>query len=67
MSNLERKNVYKNIEKIYQVNGNARLNVKNIRGTVDIRPGDENVIKITATKHLNTGNKARTSICIRTK
>ncbi|MBW8010105.1 MAG: hypothetical protein FVQ83_02530 [Chloroflexi bacterium] len=52
------------IEKTYQVETHALLKVENIRGTVDIRPGDENLIKITATKHLNTGNNAKTEIIL---
>lgn len=40
----------------------ARLEVSNIRGSVEVLPGDEGVIVLTAVKHPNTGDLDRTEV-----
>jgi DUF4097 and DUF4098 domain-containing protein YvlB len=49
-------------EQVFQVTGPARLEVNNIRGSVDIRPGDDGVIKITTAKQVDTGDAKRTEV-----
>ena len=39
------------IEKTFQVTDPARLIISNIRGSVTIQPGEENVIDVKAVKH----------------
>ena len=41
------------IEKTFQVNTPARLNISNIRGSITIQPGDADVIEVKAIKHGN--------------
>jgi DUF4097 and DUF4098 domain-containing protein YvlB len=53
------------IEREFSVVTPVRLRVKNIRGSVDVRPGDNGVATITAVKHLDTGNPDWTEIDIR--
>jgi hypothetical protein len=50
------------IEKTFNVSSPAHLDLSNIRGSVEIRPGEEGVIRITATKNSNTGDARRTEI-----
>jgi DUF4097 and DUF4098 domain-containing protein YvlB len=50
------------IQQTYNVISPARLQVSNIRGSVDIQPGDEASISITAVKHTNSGNADLTEI-----
>ncbi len=53
------------IEREFAVVVPARLTVTNIRGAVDVQPGDDGVVTITAVKHLDTGDPDRTMIKIR--
>jgi DUF4097 and DUF4098 domain-containing protein YvlB len=48
-------------EQTFSVDTPAQLKVGNVRGTVDIRPGEEGIIEVTAVKH---GNNDRTQIII---
>jgi hypothetical protein len=50
------------IEKIFTVSAPARLCVKNIRGSVEISPGEENIIIVSAIKKNHTGDEKRTEI-----
>ncbi|MBL6981300.1 MAG: hypothetical protein ISR58_08925, partial [Anaerolineales bacterium] len=50
------------IERSFSVDSPARLKLSNIRGTVNISPGDEDAISVTAVKHLNSGNADRTEV-----
>jgi hypothetical protein len=50
------------MEKAFSVAAPARLNLSNIRGSVDIRPGDEGVLSITVIKHTDTGDAQNTEI-----
>jgi hypothetical protein len=50
------------IEQVFQVSQPARLVVKNIRGSVDIRVGEEGVIRVTAVKHPGGGDAESTEI-----
>jgi DUF4097 and DUF4098 domain-containing protein YvlB len=50
------------IEKTFIVNSPSRLDLTNIRGCVEIRPGEEGVIRVTATKDGNSGDAKRTEI-----
>jgi hypothetical protein len=50
------------IEKTFDVSAPAHLIVKNIRGSVEIRPGEEGVILVTAVKKAHTGDEKRTEI-----
>jgi len=49
-------------EQVFQVTGPARLEVNNIRGSVDIRPGVNGVVTVKAVKQVHTGDAARTEI-----
>ncbi len=49
-------------EQVFQVTGPARLEVNNIRGSVDIRPGADGIITVKAVKQAHTGDGARTEI-----
>ena len=51
-----------NIEKTFIVSAPARLSVKNIRGSVEIHPGEEGVILVTAVKKEHSGDEKRTEI-----
>jgi len=44
------------IEQIFEVQSPAHLKVSNIRGHVDVRPGEDNNIKVKAVKHNHTGS-----------
>ena len=50
------------IEKTFTVASPARLNLSNIRGFVEIHPGEDGMIHVTATKDANTGDAKRTEI-----
>lgn len=50
------------IEKTFNVASPAHLNLANIRGSVEIRPGEEGAIHVTATKDANSGDAGRTEI-----
>ncbi len=50
------------IEKTFTVSSPARLNLSNIRGSVDIRPGEEGVIRVTAVKQGSSGDVKGTEI-----
>lgn len=50
------------IEKTFTVSSPARLNLSNIRGSVEIRPGDEGVIQVIAVKQTGSGDAKRTEI-----
>ena len=52
------------IERIFEVQAPAQLKVSNARGSVDIRPGDDGVISVTAVKHKSTSSLGRTQIII---
>jgi DUF4097 and DUF4098 domain-containing protein YvlB len=52
-------------EQVFQVTGPARLEVNNIRGSVDLRPGADGVITVKATKQVDTGDAKRTEIEIK--
>ena len=49
-------------EQKFDVKKKTRLDVRNIRGTVDISPGEDGVIQVTALKHTDTGDAKRTEI-----
>jgi hypothetical protein len=48
-------------EQTFNVEAPAQLKVSNMRGTIDVRPGEEGVITVTAVKH---GNNGRTQVII---
>ncbi len=50
------------IEKTFIVPSSARLELSNIRGSIEIRPGDDGVIHVTATKRSSHGDAERTEI-----
>ena len=50
------------LEKSFVVSGPARLELSNIRGSVDIRPGADGVITVKAEKLADTGNTEQTEI-----
>lgn len=50
------------LEKTFTVPAPARLNLGNIRGSVEIRPGSDGVIQVTATKRADTGDARNTEI-----
>jgi hypothetical protein len=52
------------IEKTFNVSSPARLSISNICGSVEIRPGEEGVIQVTAVKKSNSGDDKRTEIVI---
>ena len=51
-----------NIEKTFSVASPARLSVSNIRGSVEIHPGEDGVIQVTAIQQPHTGDEKRTGI-----
>jgi hypothetical protein len=51
------------IERTFNVAGAGRLSVSNVSGTVDIQPGEDGVIQVTAVKHAN-GDADHTQIDI---
>jgi hypothetical protein len=50
------------IDQRFEVDSPAQLKLSNIRGSIDIQPGDDGVIVVTAVKHLNTGNEEKTNV-----
>ena len=52
------------IEQIFEVDAPARLRVSNIRGHVDVQPGEDGVISVTAIKQKNSGSNGKTQIII---
>jgi len=50
------------IEKTFTVSSPARLSVNNIRGSVDIHPGVDGVIQVTAIKQSHSGDEKRTEV-----
>jgi hypothetical protein len=51
-----------NIEKSFSVVAPARLSVSNIRGSVEIHTGEDDVIQVTAIKQSHSGDEKRTRI-----
>lgn len=51
-----------NIEKTFSVGSPAQLSVSNIRGSVEIHPGNGGVIQVTAIKQPHTGDEKSTGI-----
>ncbi|MEW6093409.1 MAG: hypothetical protein AB1531_05520, partial [Chloroflexota bacterium] len=52
------------IEQTFQISGAARLEVSNIRGSTEIRAGEDGVIHVEAVKHADSGDNERTEIQI---
>lgn len=52
----------KRIERTFEVGSQAKLKLSNIRGSVDIQPGKDGVIEVSAVKYLNSGNEKDTEI-----
>jgi hypothetical protein len=50
------------LEKNFQVTSPARLELGNIRGSVELRAGEDGVIAVTAVKQVGTGDAERTEI-----
>jgi DUF4097 and DUF4098 domain-containing protein YvlB len=50
------------IEKVFTVTSPARLNLTNIRGSVEVRPGEDDTIHVIATKDTNSGDAKGTRI-----
>jgi DUF4097 and DUF4098 domain-containing protein YvlB len=50
------------IEKTFTAASLAHLNLTNIRGSVEVRPGEDGTIHVTATKDTNSGDAGRTEI-----
>ena len=50
------------IKKTFSVTSPAKLKVNNISGSVEITPGEDGVIQVTAIKHPNSGDEKRTEI-----
>ena len=50
------------IERKFNVTGMAVLRVGNISGLVDVQPGEEGVIAVTAVKHTGSGDADRTQV-----
>lgn len=50
------------VERTFNVTSPARLVISNIRGSVEITPGSESEVRITAIKHNDSGDAARTEI-----
>jgi len=50
------------IEKTFTVTAQARLDLSNIRGSVEVRPGEAGVIHIQASKDTSSGDASRTEV-----
>jgi DUF4097 and DUF4098 domain-containing protein YvlB len=50
------------IEKTFTVASPARLDLSNIRGSVEVHPGEEGTIRVHVTKDTNSGDASRTEI-----
>ena len=53
------------IEHTFEVEAPAHLRISNVRGHVDIQPGDEGTIRVTALKHSGSGNNGNTQIIVK--
>ena len=53
------------IEQTFDVEAPAQLKVSNVRGHIDIQPGEDGIINVTAVKHAGTGSNGSTQILIR--
>jgi hypothetical protein len=51
-------------EQSFQVSQPAKLNISNICGSVEIRPGEDGIIQVTAIKRTHTGDEKRTEVVI---
>jgi hypothetical protein len=51
-----------NLEQTFNVGDLARLKLSNIRGSVEILPGEAGLLSVTATKHADSGLAGRTKI-----
>lgn len=49
-------------ERSFTVPAPARLKLNNIRGSVDIQPGEDSLLAVTAVKHLDSGDAERTVV-----
>jgi len=52
-------------EQTFQVSGPAHLTVKNICGSVQVHPGEDGIIQVTATKRTHTGDEKHTEVEIK--
>lgn len=52
------------IERRFEVGSPARLKLGNIRGSIEIHPGEAGVITVTAVKYFNSGNEEETEVKI---
>ena len=52
-------------EQTFEVEAPAQLKVSNMRGHIDVQPGEDGVIHIVAVKHSGTGSNGSTQILIR--
>lgn len=50
------------MKSVFTVSGQAHLSLGNIRGAVNIQPGEGSLISITAVKHLDSGNAEDTHV-----
>ncbi|MBN2149021.1 MAG: DUF4097 family beta strand repeat protein [Anaerolineales bacterium] len=50
------------IERTFTVSGSARLDLRNVRGLVVIRPGEAEQVQVTAVKIMDTGRADRTQV-----
>ena len=55
------------IERTFEISSPVRLSVSNIRGSVEVRPGQDDRVKVLAVKHTDTGDAERTHIEIEQK
>ena len=53
------------IEKTFMVSSPAHLNLSNIRGSVEIRPGEDGIVHVMATKDGNSGDASHTVVELR--
>jgi hypothetical protein len=50
------------IERRFTVTGPARLKVSNIRGAVDVQPGEDGIVSVVAVKYTDSGDAGRTEV-----
>jgi len=50
------------LEQTFNVGSPARLKLSNIRGSVEILPGEAGILSVTATKHSDNGDAGRTKV-----
>lgn len=55
---------YEELENSFTVGKQPKLEIDNIRGSVTIKPGINEQIRVTAIKHMNSGNEEHTDISI---